>query len=561
MRDFIHILWYKLKSNLKLTVDLSLQGIVKNLGSFLLYGAFAVGTYFLTYNIIEYLLKEAKVGMFLLHRFLSMLLFVFFVTVNLGNVIVSYSTLYKSKEVLYLLTKPVSYVNIFMVKFLDNFFYSSTTLFLIGLAVIAGYGSYFSMPLSFYFVVLFFIFIPFMLISAIIAVLLLFLLIKIASYIGAAPVIAGLVIGYIGSIFFYFKFVNPYQLVNEIMKYYPHTDQYFENFMPTLMKYMPNHWVSEFLYWTVKGNYAGASFYGLKLIAVALFLLMTLVLVGRMYYRKSWLASLEFRFFKKEETQNEKVLFQKNTIFQYQTDTLLKKEFLQFFRDPSQWLHLTVLIILMLVFGVSVSRFEYNYDQPFLQSVTYVVIYLFTAFLIASMAIRFVYPMISLEAASFWKIKSAPLSMRKFYNSKLIFVLLPIILLSIILSIFSNWSFREEQYLLSFTTYTMVFVAAALVIINISGGSFFASFDEKNPIRIASTQGASLVFLLSLVFLVFAAIIISSIVLGYFEHSHANKIFPQTMIINAGFGFGTISLIISIIFYFIGLRSLNRDFK
>lgn len=561
MSEFIHILSYKLKSNLKLTVDLSLQGIVKNLGSFLLYGAFAFGAFALTYNIIEYLLEEARVGMFLLHRFLSMLLFVFFVTVNLGNVIVSYSTLYKSKEVLYLLTKPVSYVNIFMMKFLDNFFYSSTTLFLIGLAVIAGYGSYFSMPLGFYFVVLFFIFIPFMLISAIIAVLLLFLLIKIASYIGVAPVITGLVTGYIGSIFFYFKFVNPYKLVNDIMQYYPHTDQYFENFMPTFMEYMPNHWVSEFLYWTVKGNFVGASFYGLMLIAVALFLFLILVLVGRMYYRKSWLASLEFRFFKKEQTQKTKVLFQRNTIFQYQTDTLLKKEFLQFFRDPSQWLHLAVLVILMLVFGVSVSRFEYIYDQPFLQSVTYVVIYLFTAFLIASMAIRFVYPMISLEATSFWKIKSSPLSMQKFYNSKLIFVLIPIILLSVILSVFSNWSFREEQYLLSFSTYTMVFVAAALVIINISGGSFFASFNEKNPIRIASTQGASLVFLMSLVFLVFAAIIISSIVLGYFEHSHANKIFPQTIIVNACFGFGIISLIVSIIFYIIGLRSLNRDFK
>ncbi len=561
MREFIHILWYKLKSNLKLTVDLSLQGIIKNLGSVVLYGAFAVGAYFLTYNIIEYLLKEAKVGMFLLHRFLSMLLFVFFVTVNLGNVIVSYSTLYKSKEILYLLTKPVSFVNIFMIKFLDNFFYSSTTLFLIGLAVIAGYGSYFSMPLGFYFTVLIFIFIPFMLISAILAVLLLFLLIKIANHIGVAPVITGLIIGYVGSIFFYFKFINPYKLVNEIMQYYPHTDQYFEIFIPVFLKYLPSYWVSEFLYWTVKGNYVGASFYGLILIATAAFLFSILYLAGRMYYRKSWLVSSEFRFLKRKPIQNKKIIFQKNTILQSQTDALLKKEFLQFFRDPSQWLHLVVLVLLMLVFGVSVSRFDYNYEQPFLHSVTYIVIYLFTAFLIASMAIRFVYPLISMEASSYWKIKSSPLSVKKFYNTKIVFVFIPIIILGIILSIFSNWSFREEQYLLSFSTYTMVFVAAVLVIINISGGSFFASFIEKNPIRIASTQGASLIFLMSLVFLVFTAIIISSVVLRYFEYSHAEKIFPHSIMINASLAFGGISLLISIICYIVGLKSLNRDFK
>lgn len=561
MSEFIHILWYKLKSNLKLTVDLSLQGIIKNLGSVLLYAAFAIGAYVLTHSIIEYLLKEAQVGMFLLHQFLSMLLFVFFVTVNLGNVIVSYSTLYKSKEVLYLFTKPVSFVNIFMLKFLDNFFYSSTTLFLMGLAVIAGYGSYFSMPFGFYLVVLFFIFIPFMLISAILAIFILFLLVKIANRIGVTPVIVGLVVSYVGSIYFYFKSVNPYKLVDEIMKYYPHTDQYFEMFMPSLFKYLPNHWVSEFLYWTVKENYSEASFYAWLLITVALFLFLVLFIVGKSYYRKSWLASLEFRFFNKKQIHNKQVIFQKSTILQRQTDVLLKKEFLQFFREPSQWLHLAVLVLLMLIFAVSVSRFDYNYEQPFLQSVTYVVIYLFTAFLIASMAIRFVYPSISIEAKSFWKIKSSPLSIQKFFNTKILFVFIPIILLGIILSIFSSWSFRNEQYLLYFSTCTMIFVTGALVLINFAGGSFFASFNEKNPIRIASTQGASLIFLISLVFLLFTAVIISTIALRYFEFSHANKIFPHSIMIKVSLLFAGLAVVISAICYFIGLKSLNRDFK
>ena len=41
------------------------------------------------------------IGLYLYHRFLEMILFIFFIAVNLGNIIVSYSTLYKSSEVAY----------------------------------------------------------------------------------------------------------------------------------------------------------------------------------------------------------------------------------------------------------------------------------------------------------------------------------------------------------------------------------------------------------------------------------------------------------------------------
>jgi len=63
--------------------------------------------------------------------------------------VVSFSTLYKSQEVFHLFTKPISFTNIFLIKFLDNFFYSSTTLLLIITAVLLGYGNYFNFSFGF----------------------------------------------------------------------------------------------------------------------------------------------------------------------------------------------------------------------------------------------------------------------------------------------------------------------------------------------------------------------------------------------------------------------------
>lgn len=93
MTEILHILRYKFLAFLKVNVDLSFENTLKNVGSFLVYTGFTIGAFFLTRNVIGFLLEQAHVGLFLLHRFLSMLLYVFFLSINVGNIIVSYSTL------------------------------------------------------------------------------------------------------------------------------------------------------------------------------------------------------------------------------------------------------------------------------------------------------------------------------------------------------------------------------------------------------------------------------------------------------------------------------------
>ncbi len=561
MLQLIYILFYKLKSNLKLTVELTPQGLVKNIGSVFLYVLFVVGTFYFTRATLQYLLNEIHLGLFLLHRFLSMVLFVFFLTVNLGNIIVSYSTLYRSNEVLFLFTKPVSFANIFIIKFFDNFFYSSTTLFLIGMAVIAGYGSYFQMPVSFYFIVLFLVFIPFLLISASLAVLLLFGLMKLASRTGIVTVVVGLIVGYISSIYAYFKIVNPYRLIDEVLQYYPNIDFYFDKFDPVFLKYLPNHWASDFLYWTIRGESTNSLFNLYLLVMVSVITFMLLVVVANKYYRKSWIVSIELKFSRKNKIVRSWNIFQKKIFRNQQLDVLYKKELLQFTREPGQWLHFVILILFMAIFAVSMTQLEIKSAQPFLQSVIYTVIYLFTAFLIASMAIRFVYPIISMEANNFWKVKSAPVSIFLIFWTKLFFVLLPILIIGVLLSLFSHWQFRHEYYLMVVTLVSMLCIIFTLVSVNISGGSFFSTFNEKNPIRIASTQGASLIFLLSLIYLV---IIVGAVYVTTFQHFQQSNLLAAEILaghtISSAVFIGIFSLLICATALILGIKSLKRDY-
>jgi ABC-2 type transport system permease protein len=555
MYELSHIVYYKLKSSLKITVDFSLMGIIKIVGSGFLYLIFAVGAYYLTRLTITYLLQEAHIGFFLLHRFIAMALFVFLITVSVGNIIVAYTTLYRSAEVSYLFTKPVGFTAVFVIKFLDNFFYSSATLFFIGIAVIAGYGSIFHMSAAFYFVVIFLIFLPLMLIAASIAGIILLGLMKLSSVVGPLTVVVSLVSAYLVSIFIYFKFTNPASLVHKVMQFYPQTDQYFAQFDPKISKYLPSHWVGEFLYWTNKGNILESSSYLLQLLITTILLFVFLVIIAKKYYRKSWLLSLEMKFFENRQINDKKILFQRKSIFESQIEVIFKKEVLQFFRDPVQFFHFCVMIIFMAIFTLSIIHIKLGKVSPFMYSTFYTVVYMFTAFLLASLAVRFVYPAISIEARSYWKIKSAPISLRKFFNIKYLIYLIPAIVLGTVLVLFSNWEHRQAYILMVYVTINVVFLSVTLITLNIATGCLFSNFNEHNPVKVASTQGASLTFLLSLVYLVFTSLLMFKVFDFYFFYKNLNVYLVGNLLTVSVF----VSLIIISIAYSIGLKSLRRD--
>ena len=181
---FLHIIKYKILSFINTNFVFDKKLLMRNFGSSLVYGIFALGAFLFTYNAIEYVLVEMKIGQFLLHEFISIMFFIFFLAVNVGNIIVSYSTLFKSPEVQFLFTKPVDPKIIFTIKFFDNFFYSSSTLILMFFSVFAGYVIYFKLSIFTFLVILLFNILPFLLTAGALGVIVLMIIMKLATKIG-----------------------------------------------------------------------------------------------------------------------------------------------------------------------------------------------------------------------------------------------------------------------------------------------------------------------------------------------------------------------------------------
>ncbi|MDZ7763510.1 MAG: hypothetical protein U5K00_03670 [Melioribacteraceae bacterium] len=398
-----------------------------------------------------------------------------------------------------------------------------------------------------------------MLSAASLGIIVLLLLVKLSTLIGIRTIIFSLVTIYLISIYMFFDIISPVDLVDKVMQYYPNVDLYFGNYLPESLKFFPNHWLSNSLYWVSRDNYTAAlsSFY--LQIVTSLVLFGVAVFLGMKWYHKTWFYDFRLR---KANTKNDldRVLsFKSNSKFTATVESVIKREFHNFFREPTQIFHSIVLLIMIFLFLSSVpSALNWKALTIFLKTVIYLSIIIFNTFLVATLALRFVFPLVSLEGKVFWKIKSAPISTLNILRMKLLPYFFIISFIALILNIVIN--LRLDFMLLLITSVITLFVAAALILLNFSIGGLFANFNEKNPIRIASSQGASLSFLISLFLMVGLIIVLFSPVQQsfnyYFEYG---KYYYESLYYATG-----IIILVSFVIFFIShkimLRVVEKDF-
>ncbi len=562
MKELIHILRYKIIIFLKVNSPISFSSVLRSIGSAVVYFLFAYGCYSLTLSTIEYLLVNVKIGSFLLHRFILVVLFIFFITINVGNIVVSYSTLYKSKEVFYLITKPISFTKLFLIKFLDNFFYSSTTLLLIITSVLIGYGVYFNLSWTFYPAAIFLLILPFMFTAGLLGVIILLIILKLSSKIGIKKVLLSISVVYVLCVIAFYFISDPMDLIRKVFDYYPNINQYFGFLENSLIRYLPNYWIADSLYWISTNKFARAIPFIYANLVCSITLLVITLLMAKKWFYQTWLTSLSITSELRAKARSNKKFFgfNKPSLMDAFDESIVKREFWLFFREPSQWVHLIVMVFLITVFISSISGIDAiilkTYNE-YLKTVVYLVVVLFNVFLIGSLSLRFVFPMISLEGESLWKIRSAPINFNHLLLKRLIIYFSVIFLIGQSISFFSNLHFPAQLSIVA--QINTAIISISLVSMNFGMGGIFANYKEKNAIRLASSQGASITFLFTLIYLLMLIIIMFVPVFNFFQarnlglHTASWNLFSTTFILSI------LSIIISTVSIKTGLKSFQKD--
>jgi ABC-2 type transport system permease protein len=230
-----------------------------------------------------------------------------------------------------------------------------------------------------------------------------------------------------------------------------------------------------------------------------------------------------------------------------------------FFREPSQVIHSIVLLFLIVIFVISVSGMKFvGFGNFYLQTIIYLSVFLFNLFFISTLSLRFIFPLISLEGLSFWKLKSAPVKIKGFIRNKLIVISSIILIISAGLSFFSNYKFGFLLTIISLTV--TLFASAVIISINFGMGGIFSNYNEKNAIRLSSSQGATLSFLTNIVYMLFIIVLLFKPVSQLFLSIMIKEFFDLKVFLLALIPIVLVSVIIIYIYLKSAYRSLQKDF-
>jgi ABC-2 type transport system permease protein len=174
-----------------------------------------------------------------------------------------------------------------------------------------------------------------------------------------------------------------------------------------------------------------------------------------------------------------------------------------FLRDVSQWVQLLPLLALVLLYLYNFSVLDLD-RVPYATSVIknfYAFVNLTMAgFVIATVAVRFVFPAVSAEGNAFWIVRTSPISLRDFLWSKFWIGVLPVLLFTETLTIAANEFLGVDPFLKVVAAATIVLMTFALVGLATGLGARYPRFGA-DPTQAAGSYGGVAFMILAVLFI------------------------------------------------------------
>ncbi len=433
-------------------------------------------------------------GELLLRQVLSLFALAVFLLLIFSNILVAFSTLYKSKEVFYLLQGPLSYNQFFYVRFVECLLFSSWALAFLGSPLILAYGQSIQMTPAFYLAAIGF-FIPYIIIPAAIGAIITMLLVRIFPQIRVQTMIALGVMVLVG--FFYY-------MVTILRKTRVAEDTpiavFFDSMSRIQSRLLPSFWATEGLFSAGRLDYTEALFWWLMSISTALMLLVVAGWVaGKAFYPGwSYLNGQDRQRFKPENRGILNALLQPLNMLPLPIQALSKKDIRLFWRDPTQWSQFVIFFGIMAIYIANLRNTSRFYEQDIWRSWVACLNVGSVSLILATQTSRFVFPLISLEGHRFWILRLAPLSLRQLIWQKFWLSVVTTSGVTVGLALMSGYLLELEPAFYFMTVYGVALTNLGLAGLAVGLGSLYPTLSEDNPARIVSGMGGTLNLLLSI---------------------------------------------------------------
>lgn len=550
MNEFFLIFSARLKTTIN---SLTQVNPIRIISFLFVISCFSGGSYYIFFRIFKYLSTVEIIGFALMDRTLEMGFFVFFIMLLFSNIITAFSTFYNNQELNFLFSLPLKPTSIYLAKLFENSLYASWATMVVALPLVIAYGICTKAQFLFYPLATISIFI-YIIIPAAIASILIFFILYLFPQLKSRDVIILSLIFIIALNFLYIKINNPALL--KILE--TENEQELLNFAVNLTtvggKFVPSTWLSNILKGLKTLNKDGL-FYFLLLSFVSLSTTIIAFFVAQLVYHRSWLAIAE------HQTKRSRI---KSLLSKYQksgTKAFLFKDILLFIREPTQWVQLSVFVILLVIYIFSLRKTPLYFAFPLWRTIVSFANFAYISFVLSTLGVRFIFPSISLEHDGLWFIVSAPLSFKKIIKIKFFFNLCWAIIIFEGLLIFSNIFIKTDQRMYLLLPIIGLFVAASLVSINLGLGSRFPQFNEDNPSKIAAGTGGIITALASITYVGVSIIILANPAYNYLTSRYFHRPSNYLLIYSSLALFLAFNIFTIIVPLHLGMSALEkRDF-
>lgn len=428
-----------------------------------------------TYKVLDYVRGIEFLGEMLSGKLFSMTFFSLFGFLILSNIITAISSFYLSRDIPFLLSKPIEMRDIIRLKSFETILNSSWMVMSFIPPVFIAYGVSYNASLNYY-IAVFAAFMMFIFITAGLGIVMTHILTRLFPAKRSRDILLGLGIILFLALYFILKSVVPHDMskpedfINSIMTF--KTDSFL----------LPSHWITEAILPLLK-NQKSDIFYLLILFSNSAFFLLLSAITGNKLYRSN---------IERIQPSGKSAGKFLRGFYPERNMALIYKDTKIFFRDTGQWSQIFIIGALIMVYIYNFKSIPMDAIaglSPFIRELMVLINMVLAGMVLSAVAARFLYTSVSLEGEAFWVIRTAPVDMSGFLWSKLLYACIPVTLLIVSLVFVTNLAMNVSGILMSASVATTLMLCISISGLGTGFGAIYPKFKYENIASVSMSLG------------------------------------------------------------------------
>ncbi|HYS27101.1 MAG TPA: hypothetical protein VEP46_15930 [Vicinamibacterales bacterium] len=511
------------------------------------FAALFYGAAWLTWQLQDY----EELGDYLLRLGLSWIFMTFLAFLTFSGIVTALSTFFLSDDLRLLLTAPIAARRLFYARFARTVVQSSWMVVVFIAPVLLGVGLAQCAPASFYITSALTI-VPFAIIPVAVGTACTLLLVNVFPARRARDLLMLMGFLFAASIVVLLRMIRPEQLLR--VESLPDVTGFFSTLQSPVTPLLPSFWAGELLFASLKGGWDARHAGALWTTALA-------CCVGLRAADERW----HFSGYSRSQ-EAPKARFAKFRTLDVLAGVLplspvrrqlLVKDLKIFLRDVSQWSQLLLLLALVLIYLYNFRVLDLGripYMSGFVKNVYAFVNLGMAGFVLATVAVRFVFPMVSAEGPAFWLIRKSPISMHDFLWSKFWTGFVPVLVLTETLTIAANELLDVDPFLKIVAAGAIVFLSLALVGLATGLGARYPRFTADNPSQVAGSYGGVAFMIVAVLIIIVIIVLLGWPSTTYLFYQLRHRPIPTGRLLMMGVSF-IAAVAVSIAVWLHGMRS------